>query len=76
MLASLRSLDAAPTKSDAAIKLQAIHRLAAAELPVIPLWQIAEHLAIHTSVLGVGDRPAALYENVEQWVAEPRIPTE
>jgi ABC-type transport system substrate-binding protein len=76
MLAALRALDAAPTKADAASKLQAIHRLAAAELPVIPLWQIAEHCACHSSLEGVGDRPESLYQNVEQWTLEPRIPTE
>jgi ABC-type transport system substrate-binding protein len=76
MLAALRSLDAAPNLSDAAVRLQAIHRLAAAELPVIPLWQITEHYAIHGSVQGTGDRLETLYEHVEQWAAEPRIPTE
>lgn len=76
MLAALRSLDAAPNMSDAAVKLQAIHRLAAAELPMIPLWQITEHYAVHSSVQGTGDRLETLYQHVEQWVAEPRIPSE
>lgn len=76
MLAALRSVDASPTKADAAMRLQAVHRLAAAELPVIPLWQLTEHYAVHGSVSGMGDRLETLYQNVEQWTAEPRIPME
>ncbi len=76
MLAALRSVDASPTKADAATRLQAVHRLAAAELPVIPLWQLTEHYAVHSSVSGIGDRLETLYQHVEQWTAEPRIPME
>lgn len=34
---------------------------------VIPLWQFAEHLVIHKSWRGVGDRPVSLYEHVTEW---------
>jgi ABC-type transport system substrate-binding protein len=73
MLLALRQMEAAPNRQEAATKLQAVHRLAAAELPVIPLWQLAEHFAVHASVQGVADRPASLYEGVEKWQAELRV---
>jgi ABC-type transport system substrate-binding protein len=74
MLLALRQVEAAVSKQEAAAKLQAVHRLAAAELPVIPLWQLAEHFAVHTSVQGVAERPGSLYEGVEKWQAELRVP--
>jgi tetratricopeptide (TPR) repeat protein len=76
MLAALRSVDGSPTKADVATRLQAVHRLAAAELSVIPLWQLTEHYAVHSSVTGIGDRLETLYQHVEQWTAQPRIPME
>jgi hypothetical protein len=76
MLAALRDVDAAPTRAEAAVRLQAVHRLAAAELPVIPLWQLAEHFAYHNRLQGVGESIATLYENVEQWQSQPQLPTE
>lgn len=66
LLAELRLLEGADTKA-AAARLQSIHRLAAAELPVIPLWQLVNHGAMRTSLTGVGQRPASLYENVAGW---------
>jgi ABC-type transport system substrate-binding protein len=76
MLAALRGLQTAADDQAANDKLKEIHRLAAAELPVIPLWQLVDHLAYHTSVKGIGQRPLGLYDNVEQWQAEFRIPQE
>jgi hypothetical protein len=73
MLLALRAVEAAPGKPEAAAKLQAVHRLAAAELPVIPLWQLAEHFAVHASVQGVAERPGSLYEGVEKWQADLRV---
>jgi len=76
MLLALREVEAAPNRQEAAAKLQAVHRLAAAELPVIPLWQLAEHFAVHASVQNVAERPGSLYEGVERWQAELRVPAE
>jgi len=67
MLAELRQLERAADAKAAAAQLQSIQRLAAAELPVIPLWQLVEHAAVHSSLSGVGQRPASLYENVAAW---------
>ncbi|MCI0356952.1 MAG: hypothetical protein L0211_00510, partial [Planctomycetaceae bacterium] len=74
MLLALRQVEAAPNKQEAAAKLQALHRLAVAELPVIPLWQLAEHFAVHASVQGAAETPGSLYEGVEKWQAELRVP--
>ncbi|MEX2173951.1 MAG: ABC transporter substrate-binding protein [Pirellulaceae bacterium] len=76
MLAALRTLEGSTSRAEAAEHLRAIHRLAAAELPVIPLWQLVDHFVYHTSLKGIGERPATLYENIEQWQAELRIPAE
>lgn len=74
MLMALRSLQTAADDQAAAAKLKEIHRLAAAELPVIPLWQLVDHLAYHTSVKGIGPAPVTLYDDVEQWQADFRVP--
>ena len=76
MLAALRDLQSAADDQQAQQKLQELHRLAAAELPVIPLWQLVDHLAWHKSVQGIGERPASLYDNVEEVQVEFRIPTQ
>ncbi len=76
MLLALRHVEAAAGRQDAAEKLKAVHRIATIELPVIPLWQLAEHLAVHASVHGVAERPSGLYEGVEHWKAELRVNSE
>lgn len=76
MLLALRSLEAAENMQQAATRLQAIHQLAASELPVIPLWQMVDHCVSHKSLQGLGARPASLYQDVENWQVELRIPTE
>jgi hypothetical protein len=76
MQAALRTLAAAPDGRSAAAQLQAIHRLAAAELPVIPLWQIVEHFAVHPTVQGISPRPHTLYQDIEKWRVQLRLPTE
>jgi hypothetical protein len=76
MLLALRQVEAATSRQEAAEKLKDVHRIAAIELPVIPLWQLAEHFAVHASVQGVADRPGSLYEGVENWQAALRVPSE
>jgi peptide/nickel transport system substrate-binding protein len=73
MLQALRQVEAAAGRKEAGEKLKAVHRLAAVELPVIPLWQLAEHFTVHATVQGVAERPASLYEGVENWQAELRV---
>jgi ABC-type oligopeptide transport system substrate-binding subunit len=76
MLLALRSLEKAKDAKQAAARLQEVHRVAAAELPVIPLWQLVNHFAYHKSVKGVLPRPFTLYQNIEQWQVDLRVPAE
>ena len=48
----------------------------AAELPVIPLWQLVNQFAYHKSVKGVPQRPFTLYQDIEHWQVELRVPSE
>jgi hypothetical protein len=57
-------------------KLQAMHRLAAAELPVIPLWQTTNFAAVHSSLQGIAEKPVSLYEDVLSWQIAWRPPAE
>ena len=76
MLAALRSLQEASSPKQAIQRLQEIHRLVAAELPVIPLWQLVDYFAYHNSVKGMQSRPLSLYQDIENWQVELRIPSE
>ena len=76
MLAALRKLEEAGDMAAAAIRLKEIHALAAAELPVIPLWQLVDYFAHHASVKGIGRRPASLYQDIHQWQVEFTLPSE
>ncbi|MFN0018053.1 MAG: ABC transporter substrate-binding protein [Pirellulaceae bacterium] len=76
MLLALRSLEAAKDAKQAELRLEEVHRVAAAELPVIPLWQFVNHFAYHKSVKGVPQRPRHLYQDIEHWQVELRVPTE
>ncbi len=76
MLLDLRELEAAADWQQASNELKAIHRLAAAELPVIPLWQLVDHFANQSAVKGIGQRPVSLYQDIDQWQVELTLPSE
>jgi len=76
MLLALRSVEQAKDAKQLAARLQEVHRVAASELPVIPLWQMVNHFAYHKSVKGVPTLPAYLYQDIERWQVELRIPSE
>ncbi len=76
MLLALRSLEQAKDVKQATLRLQEVHRVAAAELPVVPLWQLVNHFAYHKSVKGVPTRPIGLYQDIEKWQVELRVPLE
>ncbi len=76
MLEHFRGLERAKDLAAAAAQLQAMHRLTAAELPVIPLWQTTNYLACHTSLQGLVDQPVSLYEDVLNWQIAWRPPQE
>ncbi len=76
MVLALRQLSAAAGWSAARKKLQQIHQLCDDDTAVIPLWQLTEFFAYHRSLEGIGSRPVALYQNVEQWRGKFQFPRE
>lgn len=68
---ALRQLDRIDDWKRAREKLLEIHRLADDDVPVIPLWQITDHFAYQRGLIGVGSRPAMLYQNIEAWQSPP-----
>lgn len=76
MTLALKQLDASLGWRDVRDRLHQIHELAAEDLVVIPLWQIAEHYAYHESVQGLRPRSAVLYQQVEQWQCKYSITNE
>ena len=43
------------------------------ELPVIPLWQLADHYAWRDRLKGPGDSAAGLYQGIETWEIAPWV---
>ena len=76
MLEHFRGLESATDLATASSRLHAIHRLVAAELPVIPLWQTTNYLAVHSSLQGLAEKPVSLYEDVLNWQVAWRPPQE
>ncbi len=80
LLAAIASAQEAASKEstaeEQAAQLKRVHQLAAAELPVIPLWQLTDHFAVHSSIQAVAEQPAALYEQIDAWQVAPRLPSE
>jgi hypothetical protein len=76
MLEHFRGLERAADLAAASAQLRAIHRLTAAELPVIPLWQTTNYLACHASLQGLAEQPVSLYEDVLNWQIAWRPPQE
>lgn len=54
-------------------RLRELHRLAAEDATLLPLWQLVDHFAYHESLAGVGGQPVSLYQNVRQWRPGPRL---
>ena len=38
---------------------------------VLPLFQVIDHCAYRKGLSGIGDRPAAFYQNIEYWDVTP-----
>ena len=64
---ALRQLGQAGNADEVARALARIERCLLEQSLVIPLWQFAEHAAVHKSLRGVGERPVSLYEHVAEW---------
>ncbi len=67
-------LDDADSWGDVASSLRRIHQQSYNNLTVLPLWQIIDHYAYRNHVSNLGNRNVHLYQNVERWRIEPKIP--
>lgn len=65
--AALRRLVSSANWAEARDHLNQIHRLAFEEVAVIPLWQLVDHFAYRSTILGLDLQPISLYENIENW---------
>ncbi len=41
-------------------------------MPLIPLWQLHRHLAVHPQVAAVGLDPLLVFPNIEEWRLESK----
>lgn len=73
MRLALRDLDEAADWRTARAQLLEINRLAAQDLPMLPLWQITDHYAYNKALVGLSDNPLTLYQNVETWESPPAV---
>jgi tetratricopeptide (TPR) repeat protein len=64
---ALDQLSRSQNWNDARNQLKEIHRIARADLPVIPLWQTVNHLAVREWLQGVAEQPVSLYQDVDAW---------
>ena len=74
MALALHQVDVARSWQAVQAALQQVHRVAAGEMAVLPLWQMPDFFACHESVSGVGERPLSLYQNLSQWQSTFRYP--
>ncbi len=73
---SLERLLSAENSRDSRDRLRELHRLAAEDVTLIPLWQLVDHFAYHRSLQGVGEQAAALYQGVRDWRMTPQLQSE
>lgn len=76
MSQALRRLDEAVEWGQVRTCLHRVHRLAHADVAVVPLWQVVDHFAYRERVRGISTRPVSLYQNIEQWRPAFQYPSE
>ncbi len=64
---ALRQVDAAQNPREASAALTAVHKAAATDLPVIPLWQTSERFAYHAELQNIPESVIELYQTAAQW---------
>ncbi|MGL4514852.1 MAG: hypothetical protein ACRCT8_17325 [Lacipirellulaceae bacterium] len=69
---TLARLDAATTGKQMSDALRAAHEIVAAELPLIPLWQVSGVYAWRNDLTGLPQTTVDLYQTVDAWRREPR----
>ena len=67
MRAGLDRVVDTPSGADAAAALRDLHRIAFADVPIIPLWQTVDHIAHLKSLRGLPEETVDLYQTVSRW---------
>jgi hypothetical protein len=67
MSLALSKLEQAVSWQDIRRRLGEVHRIAADELVVIPLWQTVNFYAYRRTAADVGKKVVSLYQNIERW---------
>lgn len=68
----LATLGQAVDWPDAAGRLRTLHRQIAADVTVIPLWQLLDFYAYNKQLSGLGNQPVTLYQQIEEWNLQPQ----
>lgn len=69
---NLATLGQAVDWPDAAGRLRTLHRQIAADVTVIPLWQLLDFYAYNKQLSGLGNQPVTLYQQIEEWNLQPQ----
>lgn len=67
MSQALRQLDEAVEWGEVRTCLHTVHRIAYADVAVVPLWQVVDYFAYRERMQGIPSRPVSLFQNIEQW---------
>jgi len=66
-----RSLQEAASLEEARDWFAKIHKLSFDHTPLLPLWQLIEHVAFRRDIREIGDSPVSLYKNISNWRFTP-----
>ena len=66
MLIELQKLQGVSSSRRISEALAQIHEIAYSDLPIIPLWQMVDHYAFHTSLTGAPDSLVTLYQEIDR----------
>jgi hypothetical protein len=72
----LIELDRAGDWKTAVSRLHALHAHLAAEALLIPLWEVDDFVVLRRTIRGLPEPPMHVYQDIEQWIARPWLPSE
>lgn len=64
---AMRQLQEANSLEEVRDEFAKIHRLTFDHTPILPLWQIIEHIAVREGFSGPSGSPISLYEDIDKW---------
>ncbi len=67
-------LDRVANWSLAETLLHELQQSIAAEMLMIPLWEVDEYFIVRKTVRGIPEEPISTYDKIEQWVVQPWYP--